>query len=192
MLFVVLGAMYAIAAATESANQTMGQLIRAREDVETLNRQLALLARTDELTGLSNRRALSENLELLWAWCVRESKPVAMLMVDIDCFHQYNETYGHLHGDAVIRQLGSVIGNSARRTTEQVRALGIEHTGSSVEPMVTVSIGVLAAEQAIPGSAMRAVARCDALLYRAKASGRNRTVTERLDLSESSKRADLP
>lgn len=137
-------------------------------------------------------------------------------MVDIDCFHQYNETYGHLRGDEVIRRIGSVIRGSARRKTDlvvryggeeflivladttfeyakeeagrihaAVQDLDIEHSRSSVALMLTVSIGVLAVESAVAGSAISALEYCDALLYQAKGAGRNRTVAERLQLSES-------
>ncbi|MGD9619192.1 diguanylate cyclase [Mycolicibacterium sp.] len=203
LLVVVLAAVYAIAAVTESADRAMDQLSRARND-------LALLSRTDELTGMSNRRALSENLELLWGYCARESKPVAMLMVDIDCFHQYNTTYGHVSGDSVIRRIARIIQGCGRRKTDLVvryggeefllvmpntkldeaeriadrihqgiRALHIEHAGSPVAPVVTVSIGLLAVTHVTPGSATTNLERCDAAMYQAKASGRNRTVAVR-------------
>lgn len=118
LLFVVLAAVYLIAAVSESADQAMVRLSRARNDLEKANARLAYLSRTDELTGLSNRRKLSEDLELLWAWCVRESKPIAMVMVDIDFFHQYNATHGHLAGDAVIRRIAGVIKSCPRRRTD--------------------------------------------------------------------------
>lgn len=218
LIFVVAAAIYAIAAATESghramelARQTMGQLARAQRDLEKANARLAVLVRTDELTGLANRRALSENLELLWAWCVRESKPVSMLMVDLDCFHQYNETYGHVAGDSVIRRVASVIDGCGRRRTDltvryggeeffvflpntslrpaqqiadrihkRIRDLDIQHGSSSVAPIVTVSIGLLAKRVPEPGGAAAALEGCDALLYQAKQAGRNRTVTAKI------------
>ncbi len=118
LLFVVLAAVYLIAAASESAHQAMVRASRARSELENANAALAYLSRTDELTGLSNRRALSEELELLWAWCVRESKPIAMLMVDIDFFHQYNAAHGHIAGDAVIKRIAGVIESCRRRSTD--------------------------------------------------------------------------
>lgn len=200
LLFVVFAAIYSIAATTESADRTLAQLSKARN-------QLAIQSRTDELTGLSNRRVLDENLELLWAWCVRESKPVAMLMVDVDCFHQYNATYGHLAGDSVLKRLAAVFQDAASRKTDliiryggeeflivlpdanldhagklanrihqQVRDLNIENSSSFVDSMLTVSIGALAVPQAKHGSAIAGLERCDGLLYEAKHTGRNRTV----------------
>lgn len=207
LLFVVFAAIYSIAATTESANRTLTQLSKVRN-------QLALQSRTDELTGLSNRRVLNENLELLWAWCVRESKPVAMLMVDVDCFHQYNATYGHPAGDSVLKKIAAVIQDAAHRKTDliiryggeeflivlpdanldhaekvanrihqQIRDLNIEHSSSSVDSMLTVSIGALVVRQAKHGSATTSLKRCDDLLYEAKETGRNRTVAERLQHS---------
>ena len=119
-LLVVLAftAVYAIAAATESADRSLRQLSAARKDLETANERLALLSRTDELTGLSNRRVLSEDLEILWARCVRESKPVAMLMIDIDWFHRYNGTYGHVAGDEAIRRIAAVVKGFAPGKTD--------------------------------------------------------------------------
>lgn len=207
LLLVLIAAVYAIASTTEAADRAMADLTRARNDLRTANGALASLSRTDELTGMSNRRVLSEDLELLWAWCHRESKPIAMLMVDIDCFHKYNSAYGHVAGDSAIRRIASVVGTAGRReadlivryggeefltvlpdTTldqaehlaerihEQVKDLNIEHSSSSVAPIVTVSIGVLALTDVTPDSATTAIERCDALLYRAKETGRNRTV----------------
>ena len=117
-------AVYAIAAATESADRSVRQLSGARKDLESANEQLALLSRTDELTELSNRRALAEDLEILWAWCVRESEPVAMLMIDIDWFHQYNSTYGHVAGDEAIRRIASVVKGFGREKTDMVVRYG--------------------------------------------------------------------
>jgi diguanylate cyclase (GGDEF)-like protein len=121
LLFVVLAAVYAVAAVSESADQAMLRLSRARNDLETANARLAYLSRTDELTGLSNRRAMAEQLEHIWASCVRESKPVALLMVDIDFFHRYNATHGHIAGDSVIRRIAAVI-NSCRRSSADLAA----------------------------------------------------------------------
>ena len=118
LLFVVLAAVYLIAAASESAYHAMVGLSRARKALEYANAQLAYLSRTDELTGLSNRRALAQELEMLWAWCVRESRPIAMLMVDIDFFHEYNATHGHLAGDSTIKRIAGVIESSRRRSTD--------------------------------------------------------------------------
>jgi diguanylate cyclase (GGDEF)-like protein len=118
LLFVVLAAVYLIAAASESADHAMLRLSRARKALQDANAQLAYLSRTDELTGLSNRRALAEALDVMWAWCVRESKSIAMLMVDIDFFHEYNATYGHLAGDAVIKRVAGVIESCRGRQTD--------------------------------------------------------------------------
>jgi diguanylate cyclase (GGDEF)-like protein len=127
LLFVVLAAVYLIAAASESADHAMVRLSGARKDLQDANSRLAYLSRTDELTGLSNRRAMAEELDLLWAWCIRESKPIAMLMIDIDFFHQYNATYGHLAGDAAIKRVAGVIDSCrSRRTDLAVRYGGEE------------------------------------------------------------------
>ncbi|MCH9730559.1 MAG: diguanylate cyclase, partial [Actinomycetia bacterium] len=119
-------AVYAIAAATEATDRSMRQLASARKRLEAANQRLALLSRTDELTGLSNRRVLAEDLEILWARCARESKPVAMLMADIDWFHQYNATYGHIAGDEVIRRIAAIAKGFGRRDADMVVRYGGE------------------------------------------------------------------
>ncbi|MCH9728983.1 MAG: diguanylate cyclase [Actinomycetia bacterium] len=139
-------AVYAIASAIESADRSVRQLSDARKDLETANERLKLLSRTDELTGLSNRRALAENLGVLWASCVRESKPVAMLMVDIDWFHHYNGTYGHVAGDEAIKRIASVVkGFGSKKTDIVVRYGGEEFL--IILPSVTLDYAEKTANQ---------------------------------------------
>ncbi|MFT4308168.1 MAG: GGDEF domain-containing protein [Candidatus Woesearchaeota archaeon] len=59
-------------------------------------------SRTDELTGIDNRRSLDEKADLLFARAHRESVPVHVLMIDIDCFKEINDRYGHPKGDEVL------------------------------------------------------------------------------------------
>ncbi|SEL61965.1 diguanylate cyclase (GGDEF) domain-containing protein [Pseudoxanthomonas sp. GM95] len=77
--------------------------------------QLEALARTDGLTGLANRRALDEYLADSWPRAVRESTPLGLLLVDIDHFKAFNDTYGHQAGDACLRQVAAAVKRCARR-----------------------------------------------------------------------------
>lgn len=73
------------------------------------------LAEKDFLTGLLNRRAFSERAALSWRQALRERKPVALAMMDVDYFKRFNDHYGHAAGDDALRQVAQVIGSHARR-----------------------------------------------------------------------------
>ncbi|HEY4555012.1 MAG TPA: GGDEF domain-containing protein, partial [Lysobacter sp.] len=73
------------------------------------------LAERDGLTGLYNRRALNNHLERAWRQALREGAEVALALVDVDHFKQYNDRYGHAHGDAALRAVAARIGAQARR-----------------------------------------------------------------------------
>ncbi len=88
---------------------------RANRELADLNHRLDELARTDTLTGLSNRRDVMDKLRLFTARCDRTGSPVAILMADIDHFKNVNDSYGHDAGDRVLQEV-------SRTLREQVRA----------------------------------------------------------------------
>jgi len=77
-------------------------------------RELSQLATTDSLTQLSNRRAFSEQLNLSLYTAARNSDQVSLMMMDIDNFKQYNDTYGHPAGDRLLVELAQLLLNSSR------------------------------------------------------------------------------
>jgi two-component system chemotaxis family response regulator WspR len=85
--------------------------------VET-NLELQRLTNVDGLTGLSNRRHLNECLELQWRLAVREQSKFSILMIDVDNFKRYNDTYGHLAGDDALKQIATAIRSTFRRPTD--------------------------------------------------------------------------
>lgn len=88
--------------------------------------QLQALARTDSLTGLANRRALDEYLADAWPRALRESAPLGLLLVDIDHFKAFNDTYGHQAGDACLRQVAEAVRHCARRHGDMAARYGGE------------------------------------------------------------------
>ncbi len=158
----------------------------------------------DSLTGLFNRRHMEESLarELLRA--ARNGKPVAVLMIDLDHFKRFNDSAGHEAGDALLRELGSLLSSNIRggdiacryggeefliilvdaalqfahqraeALKEQVRNMQIHHRGQMLH-QVTVSIGV-AGFPDHGTSAQQIINLADKALYKAKTSGRNRVV----------------
>lgn len=76
-----------------------------QEDMEEKNRMLNHLANRDSLTGLRNRRFLNKDMESLYRSCAQEQSAMTFMMMDIDCFKDYNDTYGHQQGDECLRRL---------------------------------------------------------------------------------------
>ncbi|WP_448211790.1 sensor domain-containing diguanylate cyclase [Colwellia sp. MEBiC06753] len=88
-------------------NRTL-ELEQATAALGQLNNELSLLAITDELTGLYNRRHFDEMLEFEWQRCKRDKKTIAVLLLDIDYFKQYNDFYGHQAGDMCLKKVGNM------------------------------------------------------------------------------------
>jgi len=158
----------------------------------------------DPLTGLYNRRYLSEMLQREIRRAARSELPLGVMMLDLDHFKRFNDTYGHEAGDAVLRETASFLGRSIRAEdfvcryggeefvvvlpTADLRVAGLRaegirsrlrdlvvmHQGHSVG-LVTASIGVAALPQ--HGTTERELLQAaDAALYRAKRDGRDRIV----------------
>jgi diguanylate cyclase (GGDEF)-like protein len=157
-----------------------------------LTAQLERLARTDELTGLANRRTADEELARFLSRARREAAPLAVAMLDLDHFKAYNDTHGHAGGDRLLRTAASRWSDVLRGGDLLARYGGeeflvlfpgcpTEAAASAADRLrealpegVTCSVGV--AVWSGYESATELVARADAALYEAKESGRDRTV----------------
>lgn len=84
------------------------------------------LARTDGLTKLANRRLFDEGLSRKWARTARDGRPMSLLMIDVDHFKLFNDTYGHQAGDRVLMAIASVINNEVRRPDDLAARYGGE------------------------------------------------------------------
>src|SRR3989338_8597889 len=104
--------------------------ITARKQAETALRiaaeQLKNLAETDGLTGVLNRRAFDEVFAREAARSARDSRPLSLLMIDIDWFKPYNDTYGHPAGDECLRQVSRCLSECVRRPADSVARYGGE------------------------------------------------------------------
>ena len=178
-------------------------LAEANAALQLKNEELHELSITDSLTGLYNRKHLMETLENEIARSRRHEHTFVLLVVDIDHFKEYNDTYGHLAGDDVLRRVKAVFQDSIRacdyaaryggeefiiilpeigpqegeNAAERIR-LRVFEEGIEGEPgggKVTVSIGVASFPE--DGDEVQAlISRADAALYQAKRTGRNRVV----------------
>jgi len=97
--------------------------LRRREQAEA---ELAVLATTDGLTGLANRRAFDRQLEAEWLRAARQRTPVSRLLIDVDQFKAYNDGYGHQAGDECLRTIAKTIAGAARRPGDLAARYGGE------------------------------------------------------------------
>jgi diguanylate cyclase (GGDEF)-like protein/PAS domain S-box-containing protein len=87
---------------------------------------LALQAATDSLTGLANRRCFDETMGREWRRARREERPLALLMLDVDCFKFYNDDYGHQMGDTALREIAVCMQDAMRRPGDTAARYGGE------------------------------------------------------------------
>ena len=179
---------------------------RILESAKADNARLEALATTDPLTLLLNRRALVDRLAAEMDRARRYGTVVTLLMVDIDHFKRINDTYGHLVGDDVLREVATLL-QGAVRTVDVVARYGGEEfiivlpetheegaiafaerlreriegqefgRGGRAGLRLTTSIGVATFPSPLVESTEDLFGRADAALYRAKADGRNRVCT---------------
>jgi diguanylate cyclase (GGDEF)-like protein len=178
------------------------QLHRRREAEE----ELRLLARTDGLTGLNNRRSFEEQLDAAWRLAHRHARPLSMLLIDVDSFKGFNDLYGHSAGDDALVEVARCISQKTRRPgdtaaryggeefavllpdTDEAGAAGIgEQIRGAVQArqlrhvasshhVLTVSIGVATVRGETMTTSRALVNAADAALYEAKDAGRNRVL----------------
>lgn len=98
-------------------------LLRKQLTLSEANQRLGILAMTDVLTGLSNRRHAMQILERLWVESIEKKTPVACMLVDADGFKEINDRFGHDAGDLVLRELAKQL-QYAVRTDDIVCRLG--------------------------------------------------------------------
>lgn len=94
--------------------------------LERLNQELQRLTATDSLTGVANRRRFDEALDHEWRRAARVGAPLACIMIDIDHFKAFNDRYGHLQGDACLRQIAHALVATVRRAGDIVARYGGE------------------------------------------------------------------
>lgn len=90
------------------------------------NIELQRLTHVDGLTEICNRRHFNEHIQMEWSRSLRDQSPLSLLMIDIDDFKQYNDTYGHLGGDEALKQVASTLQQNANRSTDLVARYGGE------------------------------------------------------------------
>jgi len=187
-------------------NAMAAQLSQRERELVASNDRLTVMASIDALSGLANRRGFQSRLDFEWMKALQYDCALSLLMIDVDHFKLYNDTYGHPEGDACLTRLGETLSGIAADTmgfagryggeefclllpnTDAAHALAIGETvrtavlglalphATSNHSIVTVSVGVATTK---PNDALRPgdlIEAADAALYAAKHRGRNAVV----------------
>ncbi|HEX4413584.1 MAG TPA: GGDEF domain-containing protein [Lacipirellulaceae bacterium] len=182
--------------------ELQNQLARAKQQIENQAQQLKAReseARTDLLTSLLNRRAFDEEMRRQMAEWERNQRPFSLLMMDVDSFKHFNDTHGHRAGDAVLREVGHVVGTKLRpmdlayryggeefavllpgielvnavmigeRIRKAIAEEVVTHEGKQLH--VTVSVGVSSVDASDSTDSL--VQRADQALYESKRTSKN-------------------
>jgi diguanylate cyclase (GGDEF)-like protein/PAS domain S-box-containing protein len=177
---------------------------RLEAEHEIARQQLAVLARHDGLTGLANRRTFEEVLQQELERSERSGAPLSLLMLDVDDFKAYNDTYGHPAGDACLCRMAEALGTMMQRPGDLAARYGGEEFAAilpwtdeagavtvaeavrvairdlgmphsrSRSGMVTASIGIATSIGPPADTRQALIDRADRALYAAKAGGRDR------------------
>ena len=169
-------------------------------------KQVELQSKTDQLTGIANRRQYDHYSSIRWSEAVRLNAPISICMLDIDYFKVYNDTFGHPAGDKVIVSVAKTVSSALQRSTHFVARYGGEEFVAcllgdsadkafghmkkirqaveelciphdpSVSPCVTVSIGGVTVIPKAESSYDFYLKIADTMLYDAKKHGRNQGV----------------
>jgi diguanylate cyclase (GGDEF)-like protein len=180
--------------------------LRVRNQIQIINqlRTIQRLSMMDQLTNLPNRRSFDERLHMEWRQAMREHTLISMLMMDVDHFKHFNDTYGHQQGDVVLQIVSNVFPRSFKRSGDFAARWGgeefaallpntplagamdvAEKIRSGIEAAtipcfdgstakVTISIGVNTLMPTQDSSLDAFISGADKALYAAKESGRNK------------------
>ncbi|WP_126147617.1 diguanylate cyclase domain-containing protein [Synechococcus elongatus] len=102
------------------------QQARLYAQLAAANQQLLRLAQSDGLTGLANRRHFDQCLDIEWQRAIREQHPLGLILIDIDCFKQFNDTYGHQAGDDCLKAVATALTQVIARPADLVARYGGE------------------------------------------------------------------
>ena len=184
----------------------------AHEQLALQNEELNNLATTDGLTSLANRRAFQNRLDVEWKSATRYGLPLSVVLLDVDHFKQFNDTFGHQAGDAVLIEVGRALAECARDTDMAARYGGEEfivilpHTDSigavaiaerirgsvaalaGLPRLITVSVGVAALNLSM-SEPEALIESADKALYDSKHNGRNRVTLASTTVEVSAKAA---
>jgi diguanylate cyclase (GGDEF)-like protein len=182
----------------------VGELEATANDLQTENRQLERLSYLDALTGIPNRRYFGSVIAREWETALLCKEPLSVLMIDIDFFKLYNDTFGHVEGDRALHSVAKALSSAMYRTSDSLARYGgeefvivLHNTNaenarlicirlmdaiaschipfhSSIADYLTISIGCFSGVPDPSLTSEKFIARADKALYESKNTGRNR------------------
>lgn len=194
--------------AREDRDQAFHLLKVSQQELAAANVLLQSLAALDGLTGIANRRRFDEVLEMELGRAARTSKPMSLMMCDIDYFKTYNDNFGHVSGDFCIKRIAAVLTEELRRPGDFVARYGgeefavllpdtdlpgalivAEKCRAHVEGLgiarvggevggVSISVGVCTVDPGEKYTSEQLIHAADNALYTAKRNGRNRVESD--------------
>ncbi|MBO7511423.1 MAG: diguanylate cyclase [Fibrobacter sp.] len=172
------------------------------KDLEEVNKKLELISKTDELTGLPNRREMNETIANEMGRSARTHKPFCFIFIDIDHFKNINDTYGHACGDIILKSVAQTIRGLLRkydvfaryggeefltllpetdlegarvvaeRFRRQIERMTVRYADFTIK--ITITLGVAKFDDRL--GADRSIQMADKALYQGKEGGRNRVI----------------
>ena len=183
--------------------EILEQEVRERtKDLELANKKLELISKTDELTGLPNRREMNETIANEMGRSARTHKPFCFIFIDIDHFKNINDTYGHACGDIILKAVAQTIRGLLRkydvfaryggeefltllpetdlagaevvaeRFRKQIEKMTVRYADFTIK--ITITLGVARFDERL--GADRSIQMADKALYQGKEGGRNRVI----------------
>jgi hemerythrin len=133
----------------ERVAQRTQQLAQTNEELQHANRMLEAFSRTDGLLGIANRNYFDERLAQACAAAFRREQPLALLMIDVDHFKQFNDCHGHPEGDRCLQAVARAVQQTMTRSTDLVARYGGEELAvilpdTDAEGAATVAARVVA------------------------------------------------
>jgi diguanylate cyclase (GGDEF)-like protein len=180
--------------------------VKNQVDLFLMRKTIENIALTDALTNINNRRSLDIRSGIEWDRAQRDKTILSIAFVDIDDFKNYNDHYGHMKGDEVLKTIANKIIGALRKTDfvaryggeefvvllpntpvnggekilqkvcTKIEALAIPHESSTVASVVTVSVGGASMKPLITDEFNKLLGIADDMLYVAKRKGKNRVV----------------
>lgn len=111
---------------TEALEKSNEKIENQKMELEKVNDALKRLSFKDPLTGTWNRRKYDQTIEMEWRRCLRYKRPIALLLLDIDHFKEFNDSYGHMAGDECLVKVGEILKISLSRSSDLVARYGGE------------------------------------------------------------------
>jgi two-component system chemotaxis family response regulator WspR len=178
-----------------------------KKQLEASNRKLQQLSMLDGLTGIANRRHFDNTMESALSNATNKQSPLSLILIDIDYFKRFNDSYGHQGGDDCLIKVATTLSRAcnhaddlaaryggeefvillpdtnedqayavAERLRKAIQDMNIEHKASDVARYVTLSMGISTVQPGENIKAQQLIEQADKALYKAKESGRNKSV----------------